>query len=224
MSKRKAPASTQPDLSGIALALHPLAIPLASLMLDAQNARLHDSASVDAIAASLQKFGQQKPVVVQKSSMIVRAGNGTVEAARKLGWTHIAANVAEMTDDQARAFALFDNRTAELSAWDADEVDKLLGSLQLDDELLHQLGEDLLGELFEYSDESEAVQLPPRESPATDRDPNEPPPDQATTSGKPPEPAERKFRIIVECDDEMHQQELLDQFDQEGIKCRSLIA
>lgn len=46
---------------------------------------------VNAIADSLQHHGQYRPIVVQKSTNFVLAGNHTLKAARKLGWTRIAA-------------------------------------------------------------------------------------------------------------------------------------
>ena len=55
---------------------------------DAENARLHDDRNLEAIKSSLERFGQQKPIVVD-STMSVVAGNGTLEAAKMLGWTKI---------------------------------------------------------------------------------------------------------------------------------------
>ena len=49
---------------------------------------------------------------------IVRAGNGQMMAAKRLGWTHIAAVIVEENDKDAIAFAIRDNRTAELAEWD----------------------------------------------------------------------------------------------------------
>ncbi len=230
MPKRKPAASTSPDLSGIAPALRPLAIPLADCLPDPENARIHDDASIAAVMASLREFQQQKPIVVQASTRIIRAGNGTWEAARRLGWTHIAANVAELTDDQARAFALFDNRTAELSDWNAAEVEKLLAEIPLGDELLASLGQDLLQELNDLADDAAArLEQPPAEDDsitltAVERDPREPSSDDPPRSTGPVEPAERKYRVLIECRDEMHQQEVLNALDQQGLKCRSLIA
>lgn len=232
MPKRKPAASTSPDLSGIAPALRPLAIPLADCLPDPQNARIHDDDSIAAVMASLRQFQQQKPIVVQASSRIIRAGNGTWEAARRLGWTHIAANVAELTDEQARGFALFDNRSAELSDWNAEEVEKLLAEIPLGDELLASLGQDLLQELNELADDAAAC-LESAPAPAGDdgitltaveRDPREPSSDDPPRSTGPVEPAERKYRVLVECRDEMHQQEVLNALDEQGLKCRSLIA
>jgi ParB-like chromosome segregation protein Spo0J len=62
-------------------------IAIADLSLDPNNARKHSQRNLDAIAASLKQFGQRKPIVVHRG--VVLAGNGTVEAAKTLGWTEI---------------------------------------------------------------------------------------------------------------------------------------
>jgi len=92
---------------------------LADLTLDPRNARTHSQKNLDAIAASLTKFGQRKPIVVT-SDGVVLAGNGTLEAAKSLNWDYIAVTVtpADWDIDTARAYALADNRTAELAEWD----------------------------------------------------------------------------------------------------------
>jgi site-specific DNA-methyltransferase (adenine-specific) len=87
---------------------------------DPNNARKHDAKNIDAIAKSLARFGQRKPIVIRGDGTIV-AGNGTVEAAKQLGWTEIAcARVPwKWTADEVKAYALADNRTAELAEWDS---------------------------------------------------------------------------------------------------------
>jgi 16S rRNA G966 N2-methylase RsmD len=101
-------------------------ISIAELSLDPRNARKHSQRNLEAIAASLEKFGQRKPIVVHRG--VVLAGNGTLEAAKTLGWTEI--DVAEVPDDwdndTAKAYALADNRTAELAEWDESELAKQL--------------------------------------------------------------------------------------------------
>ena len=86
---------------------------------DPTNARQHDEKNLKAIEGSLTMFGQRKPIVVTDTGVIV-AGNGTVAAAKNLGWEKIdAVRVpADWTADQIKAFALADNRTAELGKWD----------------------------------------------------------------------------------------------------------
>lgn len=108
----------KPDLSHIIEPLRPLAVPCSKLNLDPANARLHDERNLTAIRKSLEQFDQRLPIVVQKTGMVVRAGNGRLMAARELGWKHIAAVVTDDADEMAAAFAIADNRTAELASWD----------------------------------------------------------------------------------------------------------
>jgi ParB-like chromosome segregation protein Spo0J len=93
-----------------------------SLESDPENARKHSQKNLDAIAASLRTFGQRRPLVVYGN--IVIAGNGTLAAAKSIGWESIAVTrvPASWSPEQARAYALADNRTAELAEWD----DKIL--------------------------------------------------------------------------------------------------
>ena len=118
-------------------------ISIAQLSLDPKNARKHSARNLEAIAASLLKFGQRKPLVVHRG--VVLAGNGTLEAARSLGWTEI--DVAEVPDDwdmdTAKAYALADNRTAELAEWDESELAKQLLELQDADWDITELGFDI---------------------------------------------------------------------------------
>ncbi|MCG3133820.1 MAG: hypothetical protein HMLKMBBP_01085 [Planctomycetes bacterium] len=103
----------------IAPDLRQLARPIASLREDPQNARKHDRRNLDAISKSLAEFGQRKPVVALADGTVI-AGNGTLAAAKALGWTEIA--VATFEDDaRARAYAIADNRAGELASWD-DEL------------------------------------------------------------------------------------------------------
>lgn len=93
-------------------------IPIEKLTFDPFNARKHSDANIAAIAESLKQFGQRKPIVVNAENVIV-AGNGTVDAARLLGITDvdIVRVPKDWSADQVKAFALADNRTAELAEW-----------------------------------------------------------------------------------------------------------
>ena len=98
---------------------------------DPQNARQHDEKNLKAIQGSLNQFGQRKPIVITEAGVIV-AGNGTVEAAKRLGWTKIdAVRVpGDWTPEQTKAFALADNRTAELAAWSPEVLASQLVELE----------------------------------------------------------------------------------------------
>jgi ParB-like chromosome segregation protein Spo0J len=104
-------------------------INVAELSLDPSNVRKHDRKNLDAIKASLRKFGQQKPIVVDAKG-IVLAGNGTLTAAKELGWTDIEATRTTLHGVEATAFAIADNRSAELAEWEEDKLGEVLRSLQ----------------------------------------------------------------------------------------------
>jgi len=104
------------------------------LKLDPNNARKHDNANLEAIAGSLTQFGQRKPIVISQDNTVV-AGNGTLTAAKSLGWTEIdAVRVpADWDANRIKAFALADNRTAELADWDTKVLNaQLMELIELD--------------------------------------------------------------------------------------------
>lgn len=127
--------------------LMPLATPIDEMHQDPANARTgHD---VERIAASLAQHSQRKPIVVNRSENgKIEAGNGTWAAARSLGWTHIAAVHVEESESAAVAFAIADNRTAELSRWDYEALQALMGSLDPDLELVTGFEGDELEEML----------------------------------------------------------------------------
>lgn len=134
-------------------ALEPLAVRIDSLTPDPHNARLHGDRNLRAIRASLERFGQRKPIVVRKEGRTVVAGNGLLAAAKSLGWTEVAALILDDDELTAKAYAVADNRTAELSEWDVDVLRDLVRT------------EDLpLGELWtaeELGDLGVDVPIPP---------------------------------------------------------------
>jgi ParB-like chromosome segregation protein Spo0J len=110
------------------------AVKLTALTPDPENARLHGAENLKAICSSLTEFGQRRPIVVwrQPAGLIVVAGNGTLEAARLLGWESIVVTEVPEDWDEAtvRAYALADNRTAELATWDEQTLGATLLELE----------------------------------------------------------------------------------------------
>jgi DNA modification methylase len=104
---------------------------IVDLIPDPQNARQHDEKNLKAIEGSLKEFGQRKPIVITEAGVIV-AGNGTVEAAKRLAWTHIEAVKVpnDWTPDKIKAFAIADNRTAELANWNQEVLTAQLLELE----------------------------------------------------------------------------------------------
>lgn len=93
------------------------------------NARRGD---IDMIAESLRTHGQYKPIVVQKSTGYVLAGNHTLQAARHLGWDSIVVSWVDVDDDSARKINLIDNRSNDVATYDDSELAALLVGLDGD--------------------------------------------------------------------------------------------
>ena len=86
------------------------------------------------IARSLSRTGQYRPIVVNAGTKTGRyrevlAGNDTLAAAQKLGWSHLAGSVVDVDDDTAARIVAADNRTAELGGYDDAQLLALLESV-----------------------------------------------------------------------------------------------
>ena len=106
---------------------------LSQLHVDPNNVRRHSKANLEAIAVSLTKFGQRRVAVIRSDGRII-AGNGMFEAALEAGinelWCHVVPD--DWSDDEARAFAIADNRTAELAKWNQEKLAEALSSVTED--------------------------------------------------------------------------------------------
>lgn len=105
-----------------------------ALSSDPKNARSHSEANLIAIEYSLKTFGQRKPIVIDKAGVVI-AGNGTLEAAKRLRWQEIATVQVpdDWNDEMISAFAIADNRTAELAEWDREVLATALEAIDLPD-------------------------------------------------------------------------------------------
>lgn len=146
---------------------------LEDLQLDPDNAREHDDANLEAIKSSLGKFGQRKPIVVADG--VVIAGNGTMLAAQALGWKEIDTVSADDLDElERKAYAIADNRTAELAKWNQEKLAQALADItEIGDELGeasgfdHEAIVDLVSQELAGDDESAAFSEDAEGSPYT---------------------------------------------------------
>lgn len=113
----------KPPPSYINEGLHKLVVPIGRLKPHPYNAR---RGVVPAIASSLERFGQVRPVKFQRSSGYVLAGNHVLLAARHLDWSHLAAVPLELDDDEALAYLVADNATADRGGYDQDALSGVL--------------------------------------------------------------------------------------------------
>lgn len=167
-------------------------IEISRLKLDPTNARVHKTRNLDAIKASLKEFGQQKPIVVDRGLRVL-AGNGTLMAAKELGWTTIEVRHSDLTGDAAMAFALADNRTSELAEWDMPVVAFQLQSLM-------DVGFDVASIGFDHGWDKEEEKAEKKEK---------------EVSEKP-----RELLIVIPCANEEMQKELFNELREKGYPCK----
>jgi len=142
-------------------------VPVSDLNLHPHNARQGD---VGAICQSLEAHGQYRPLVVQKSSNTVLAGNHTLQAASTLGWKEVDVTFVDVDDDQALRILLVDNRSNDLAAYDNGVLTDLLEHLVRSTDGLAGTGfdgsdlDDLLAE-FEDKTGADVLEDEPRTPP-----------------------------------------------------------
>jgi len=102
------------------------------------NPRLNDHA-VEAVARSIRRFGFNVPILCDKGRNII-AGHARWKAAVKLGMAAVPVIVLPMTESQRKAFAVADNKTAEIADWDFPKLREVLEELQGEDVDLADLG------------------------------------------------------------------------------------
>ena len=146
--------------------LSALAVPIDSLTPYQDNPRRGD---LEAIKESLAVNGQYRPIVANRRTGEVLAGNHTLRAAEQLGWTRIAVTWVDVDDETARRIVLVDNRSNDLAGYD----DALLASILEDLPDLEGTGYDqaALAELLAGRDDPIALTDPDEAAPLPERAP-----------------------------------------------------
>lgn len=162
------------------------------------NARRGD---ISRIAESLSANGQFKPIVVNRGTKTgkineVLAGNHTLMAAQSLGWVFIDAVYVDVDREHALRIVLADNQTSDVATNDNNALIDLIQELP-----------DLVGTGFTQDDLDVLLSAA----------------DAGGGFGPPPdEPYVSRWEIVVECENENEQEELYDQFRQQGLRVRLL--
>jgi DNA modification methylase len=92
--------------------------PIKELRLDQKNPRLHTARQIRQIARSIEAFGFNVPVLIGADDKVI-AGHGRVMACQQLGYTEVPTICLDhLSEAQARAFMIADNRLTENSVWD----------------------------------------------------------------------------------------------------------
>ena len=104
-------------------------LPLGSIAADPGNPRLHTREQIAAIARSIEAFGFNAPILVDKDNRVV-AGHGRLEAAKLLGLAEAPViRLEHLSPQQAKAYMLADNKLTDRSSWDDRKVAVVLKEL-----------------------------------------------------------------------------------------------
>ena len=131
------------------------AVKVAELKEYGNNPRKNKKA-VEAVANSIDNFGFKNPIIIDKDGVII-AGHTRKAAAEKLGLDVVPCIIADdLTPEQAAAFRLADNKTAELAEWDDEKLAEEIKALRDFNVDLSEFGFDLSE--FEERTEVEEVE------------------------------------------------------------------
>ena len=179
---------------------------ISTLKQDPKNARKRTAQSKHLIQESLSRYGAARSIVIDETDRIL-AGNGTIEGAKAAGISKvriietdgdeiIAVRRTGLTEHEKVGLALADNRTSDLSEWDAE----MLHNLSQEQDIAPWFSEDDIAELLGKKD---------------DFDPDDPTTDQS-------DKITDVFQIIVNCTSEEQQTDLLNRLLSENFECRAL--
>ena len=132
-----------------------------------RNPRINEGA-VDFLVKSIQTYGFINPIIVDKDHVIV-AGHTRLLAAQRLGLDTAPVIVAtHLTPEQARAYRVADNKSAELAEWNLQLLRDELLAIQEDGTDMGALGFDMgeLEELMRGDDPVTAGETDPNDAPA----------------------------------------------------------
>ena len=173
-------------------------VPLKSLVDYPGNPKDHD---VGAISESMEHNGVVDPVIVQewpKTPKYILSGHGRKKSLLALGVTHVDVIYVKIPPREAKRYVLAANRAQERGGWVPDALLSYMTSMS----------DDLMGTGFDRDDIDDLH---------TRIHGNDDVGNAATGSV-----GNVKFQVVVTCDGEDHQRELVEEFEGRGLKCRLL--
>lgn len=115
-------------------------VPIETLIPYENNPRRIPQDAIDAVATSIQLYGWQQPIVVDKDNVIV-VGHTRRLAAMSLGMTEVPILVSNLPEEKLKEYRLVDNRTGEMSGWDHNAL--VMELREFDDSLLQAFFPDI---------------------------------------------------------------------------------
>ena len=160
----------------------------------ALNAKKHPQSQLEGIAESIRRFGFTQPIVIDDKNEII-IGHGRHAAAKLIGYTKVPCVKLDQLDErQVRALRLIDNRIAE-TGWDQEFLIQDLSDLDFSFQDFN-IDFNFLGDEILKNEENK------NESQTTDS---------------------TQFIVAIECENEQQQQEIFEELNQRGLKCKLIM-
>lgn len=160
-----------------------------------KNPRKNDAA-VKKVVESIKRFGFASPILARRENNEVIAGHTRLKAAEVLGLDRVPVRYLDLDPAEAHLLALADNKLNEVAEWIPADVAAILSEYSLEDAELAGFDSKALDALA----------------------------DDLGAEDAPSELGGLLYKVIVECDDEQQQAEILQRLEAEGLKCQPLIS
>lgn len=101
-------------------------LPLSELVPNPRNPRIHPEVQLEALAKSIKRFGQPKPILARRANKMICAGHGITEAMKRAGLADADVVLWNVDQGIADQFMLGDNHLPKLAREDAERVRAIL--------------------------------------------------------------------------------------------------
>lgn len=179
-------------------------VSIASLTMWSGNPRINDPATAG-VADSIRRFGFGAPILARRANGEVIAGHTRLKAAIQLGLAEVPVRYMDLSETEAHAYALADNKLGEAADWEMDALATALRDLQDADVKIGDLGWDA-GELDAILDQF------PEPDPQPDPEPKDP-----------MDGYKEGWQVLVNCKSEQQQAELLMELKNRGLWVRAIL-
>lgn len=125
------------------------------------NVKIHTDEQIEQIIVSIQKYGNNDPIAIDKNNTIIE-GHGRFLALKRLGYTTIPViKLGHLTDEQKREYILIHNKLTMNTGFDMEKLEKELDEIETD---LSIYGFEQFEEFFEEMEEElEEIDEEPKE-------------------------------------------------------------
>lgn len=171
---------------------------LADLRPAAYNPRVISEESMAGLTKSIERFGLVEPIVVNRRNNTIIGGHQRVAAMQAQGKSEAQVMVVDLSDEDERALNVTLNNPHITGEWNKDMLTTLLDQIKSDETI--DFDGLRLNELFND------LNLPPEGSDAATDNPN------------------IQYVVLIQCESESKQLELIERFQNEGLSCKAFVS